>query len=175
MEQLTDTHHAPCATRAELQRAAAAGPDALVRLVAERTARAAGGRMDAAAFARLSAQQLTLWAYDILRGEMMEGGCVQLIHNGWADLFFRNPFARAVRGWGLADLAALVNRMRRLWLRHGDELERPCTDEEFMALYERFPAFDALDDCFVEREEEFTLGVARYVEAHAADFVTIAD
>lgn len=82
MEQLTDTHHAPCATRAELQRAAAAGPDALVRLVAERTARAAGGRMDAAAFARLSAQQLTLWAYDILRGEMMEGGCVQLIHNG---------------------------------------------------------------------------------------------
>ena len=85
------------------------------------------------------------------------------------------PFARAVRGWGLADLAALVNRMRRLWLRHGGELERPCTDEEFMALYERFPAFDALDDCFVEREEEFTLGVARYVEAHAADFVTIAD
>lgn len=162
-------------TQAELRYVTETGADALVRMVAERTAEAVGGCMNAAAFEALSPQQVTLWAYAILRDEMMEGGCVQLIHNGWGNLFFRNPFARAVREWGMADLAAFMNKMRRLWQRYGDELARPCSDEEFMALYERFPAFDVLDDYFVLHEEKFTLDVARYVEEHLEDFVTVEE
>ena len=34
-------------------------------------------------------------------------------------------------------------------------LKKPCSDEEFMGLYERFPEFDDLDDEFMEHEEEY--------------------
>lgn len=175
MELLMDKSRRAFVTQDELRCVTETGADALVRMVAERTAEAVGGCMNAAAFEALSPQQVTLWAYAILRDEMMEGGCVQLIHNGWGNLFFRNPFARAVREWGMADLAAFMNKMRRLWQRYGDELALPCSDEEFMALYERFPAFDVLDDYFVLHEEKFTLDVARYVEEYLEDFVTVVE
>ena len=153
MELLMDKSRRALVTQAELRYVTETGADALVRMVAERTAEAVGGCMNAAAFEALSPQQVTLWAYAILRDEMMEGGCVQLIHNG----------------------AAFMNKMRRLWQRYGDELARPCSDEEFMALYERFPAFDVLDDYFVLHEEKFTLDVARYVEEYLEDFVTVVE
>lgn len=62
---------------------------------------------------------------------------------------------------------------RRLYQRYHEEIERDCSDEEFMALFERFPAFDDLDDQFVENEEQWTAAVAFYVDEHLTDFVEI--
>ena len=42
-----------------------------------------------------------------------------------------------------------------------------------MALFEQYPAFDDLDDEFVEEEEDFTSMVAHYVDENIADFVVI--
>ena len=42
-----------------------------------------------------------------------------------------------------------------------------------MVLYEQFPEFDDLDDAFMEREEEFTNGVAHYLDEHLTDFIDI--
>ena len=158
-----------------LRRAAAEGMDAFLRVFTDAYDAATGGTLTAETMPLLTAPQHTLLAYTILRDELMEGGFCQLAQNGYGAYIFHNPVARALKEWGLADLARLLYDARRIYDAHREDLERERTDEEFMALYERFPAFDALDDCFVEREEEFTLGVARYVEAHAADFVTIAD
>ena len=55
----------------------------------------------------------------------------------------------------------------------GNEIEKDCTDEAFMALFEQFPEFDALDDIFVENEEEWTECVAQYVDEHIENFATI--
>jgi len=122
---------------------------------------------------RLNADQITLLAYVMLRDEVMDGGFVQLIHNGYGPFFFRNPFAKAVREWGLRDLYKLVNRAHKLYNLYHKDIEQDCTDEEFMALFERFQAFDDLDDEFVENEEEWTSLVAQYIDEHLENFAQI--
>ena len=67
----------------------------------------------------------------------------------------------------------MLYRARELYELHAEALTQPCTDEEFMALYEQFPEFDDLDDAFMEREEEFTNGVAHYLDEHLTDFIDI--
>ena len=42
-----------------------------------------------------------------------------------------------------------------------------------MALFERYPDFDELDDAFVEMEEEVTETVARYIDEHLEAFAEI--
>lgn len=158
---------------ADVRRAAAQGTDAFVSLFSEAIARAAGGTLDAEAMQRLNAEQITLWGYTLLHDELMDGGFVQLIHNGYGPFFFFNPFAKAMRLWGLHDFSKLIYKARTLYEACGKELERECSDEEFMALFEQYPRFDDLDDAFVEEEENIQAAIAHYVDEHIAHFATI--
>lgn len=157
-----------------LQAAALQGMDEFIALLVQHIATAAGGEMNAQAFQRLTPDQITLWAYSIFRDEICDGGCIQLIHNGYGDFFFLNPFAKAMRLWGLKDFSKLIYKMRELYEKHGDELKQPCTDEEFMALYEKYPEFEDVDDEFIEKEEEITAAIAYYLDEHLHDFIEIS-
>jgi hypothetical protein len=44
-----------------------------------------------------------------------------------------------------------------------------------MALFEQFPAFDDMDDAFVENEEEWTEQIARYIDEHIEQFAQIEE
>ena len=52
-------------------------------------------------------------------------------------------------------------------------VEPDCSDEEFMALYEKFEKYDEYDDEYVERETEYTEAVGSYIEANIDEFLTI--
>ena len=123
------------------------------------------------AMQQLSADQITLWGYMILRDELMDGGFVQLIYNGYGPFFFDNPFAKAMRLWGLHDFSKLLYKAKND--EHKADLTKERSDEDFMALFEQYPEFDDLDDEFVEEEENITSAVAYYVDEHMADFVEI--
>jgi hypothetical protein len=75
--------------------------------------------------------------------------------------------------WGMSELSKMLYEVHTLWLQNREEIERDCTDEEFMALFERFPQFDDYDDMFVENEEEYTSQVAHYIDEHIEKFATI--
>lgn len=160
-------------TDAALRAAAESGMDEFLEVVVDAYRKAVGTELTADVLTKLSGDQITLWAYILLRDELCDGGFIQLIHNGYGDFFFLNPFAKAMRLWGLKDLSKLIYKGRELFEEHGTEIKKPCSDEEFMALYERFPAFDDLDDHFMESEEEYTAGVARYMDEHLQDFIEI--
>ena len=125
--------------------------------------------------AQLTPEQITIWGYYILREEVMDGGFIQLIHNGYAPFFFQNPFAKAMRLWGLKDLCKLVYRAKDTYdaLDDPSPLTAECSDEAFMALFEQYPMFDDMDDEFVEREEEFTAGICQYIDEHIDAFAEI--
>jgi hypothetical protein len=112
-------------------------------------------------------------AYHFFREEVMDGGFVQLIHNGWGPFIFDNPFAKAMRLFGAHDFSKLVYKGKKLYDEHKDELTKECSDDEFMALFEKFEEFDDLDDKFIEMEEEVTATIAYYVDEHMDDFITI--
>ena len=158
---------------AKLQEAAAQGTDAFLTLIHDAIQDAIGGEVNAETLPLLNGEQTTLLAYFILREEVMDGGFIQLIHNGYGPFIFLNPFAKAMRLWGAHEFSKLVYKGRKLFEQYGDELTIDCTDEEFMALFEQYPEFDDLDDEFIEMEEEVTETIAHYVDENLERFITI--
>lgn len=158
---------------ADVIKAAGEGMDSFVELFRRSILDAIGGELTAETMPQLNADQVTLLAYMTVRDEVMDGGFIQLIHNGYGPFIFLNPFAKAMRLWGARDFQKLIYRGRELFLEHQAELTKDCTDDEFMALFEQHPEFDDLDDEFIEMEEEVTEIVARYVDEHIENFCKI--
>ncbi len=159
----------------DLRAAASEEADDFLKLFTDAIMTAIGGEVTSKSMSELNGDQLTLLAYSFLHEEVMDGGFVQLIHNGYGGFIFYNPFAKAVKGWGLDKLATLVNRGNRLFRKYRREIEIDCDDDEFMELFERFPMFDDLDDIFVENEEEWTQIIAQYVKEHIDSFAEIVE
>ena len=156
-----------------LREAAAQGMDAFLEVIVSAIRAAMGGELTAETMGRLNSDQTTLIAWDILREEVMDGGFVQLIYNGFGGFFFRNPFAKVMKMWGLRELGKLMYGVGKLYFQYGEEIEKDCSDEEFMALFERFPQFDEYDDEFVENEEDWTERISIYVDEHLEQFVVV--
>jgi len=156
-----------------LSQAAAEGMDAFVAAFVTAIKQSIGGELTADNMGELNADQVTLLAWDVLHEEVMDGGFVQLIHNGYGPFIFKNPLAKALKLWGLRELSKLIYDAHTLYNKYGESLERDCTDEEFMALFEQYPEFDDMDDIFVEEEESWMEQIAHYIDEHIDHFVSI--
>lgn len=123
---------------------------------------------------RLNADQITLLAYHVFREEVMDGGFCQLIQNGYGPFIFKNPFAKVMRLYGLTEFAKVVNKAGKVYQKNWQDLMRERTDEEFMAMYEQYEAFDSFEDWYVEEEEQITAALVQYVRAHQDAFVQVS-
>ena len=157
----------------DLQNAAAKGMDEFLQVFVDGIYSAIGGEITQESLSSLNSDQITLLAYITLRDEVMDGGFVQLIHNGYGGFIFKNPFAKAMKMWGLKDLSKMIYDVHTLYAKHHEEIEKECTDDEFMALFEQFPDFDEYDDDFVENEEKCTSDIPHYVDSNIASFAKI--
>ncbi len=157
----------------DLQNAATKGMDEFLQVFVDGIYSAIGGEITQESLSSLNSDQITLLAYFLLRDEVMDGGFVQLIHNGYGGFIFKNPFAKAMKMWGLRDLSKMIYDVHTLYAKHHEEIEKECTDDEFMALFEQFPDFDEYDDDFVENEEKWTSEVAHYVDNNIDSFAKI--
>ena len=153
--------------------AAQQGMDTFVELFYNEIMNSIGGELNAETMQRLNPDQITLLAYCIYREEVMDGGHVQLIHNGYGPFIFLNPFAKAMRLWGAKEFSKLVYGGRKFFEENQKTLTKECSDEAFMAIYENFPEADDLDDEFIIMEEEVTAIVARYIDEHIQNFAEI--
>ena len=160
---------------AQLRQAASEGMDAFVAVFIAAIKDSIGGELTSETMGQLNSDQITLLAWEVLHNEVMDGGFVQLIHNGYGPFIFKNPLAKALKLWGLRDLSKLIYDAHSLYQKYHEPLERDCTDEEFMALFEQYPEFDDMDDEFVEKEEEWTEQIARYIDEHIERFAMIKD
>ena len=159
---------------ADLQQAALEGMDAFIGVFVKAIYDSIGGELTPETMQELNADQMTLLAWNILHEEVMDGGFVQLIHNGYGTFIFKNPLAKALNKlWGMRELSKLIYDAHSLWLKHREDIEKEMTQEEFMALFEQFPDFDDFDDQFVEHEEEWTEDIAHYIDNHLDNFATI--
>lgn len=160
---------------ATLSQAATEGMDAFLKVFTDSISHAIGDKLTADNMAELNADQITLLAWSYLHEEVMDGGFLQLIYNGYGAFIFRNPFGVAMREWGLPELYHLIKKGRKLYDKYHEEIERERSDEDFMAMFEQYPEFDELDDEFIEFEEEWTDAVAHYVDEHISQFATIVN
>lgn len=158
-----------------LQQAASEGMDAFVGVFVKAIHDAIGGELTTENMQQLNPDQITLLAWDTLHEEVMDGGFVQLIHNGYGPFIFKNPFAKALNKlWGMRELSKFIYNAHTLYAKYGQEIEKDCTDEEFMALFERYSEFDDFDDTFIEEEEKWTEQIAHYIDEHIDRFAKIS-
>lgn len=121
----------------------------------------------------LNGYQHTLLGYHFFREEVMEGGFVQLIQNGYGPYIFDNPFAKAMRMFGAKDFSKLIYEAKKIYDAHRADLEKERTEEEFMAMYEQYEAFDDLEERYMEEEEQITAQIATYVDEHLDSFAQV--
>ncbi len=134
-----------------------------------------GGNLTADKMDMLNTDQHTLLAYRWMMEEVMEGGFIQLITNGYAGYVLEGPFAFVLKKmWGMKELAQLVFDVKREYHLHKEELERDMTDEEFMALYEQLETLNEMGDTFLDDyQEQTTPAVRDYVMKNAEKFAIL--
>lgn len=158
---------------ADLRKGAEAGMDEFLKVFTDAYIAATGGVINAETMPLLNGMQHTLLGYHFFREEINEGGFIQLIQNGYGPYFFLNPFAKAVRLMGAKDFSKLIYVAKNIYDANRADLEKDCTDDEFMAMYEQYEAFDDLEEQFMDMEEEVTEVIARYVDEHLEEFAEI--
>lgn len=157
----------------DLQEAALVGMDEFIQVFTSKYKEVLGGDPSAENMSLLTGEQHALLSYQIFLDEVMTGGFCQLIQNGYGAYIFDNPFAKAMRLWGAKDFSKLVYKAKEIYDNNKDDLQRERTEEEFMAMYEDYEAFDDLEEEFICMEELVTTLIAEYVDEHLELFAKI--
>ena len=129
----------------------------------------------------LSAEQHAVLCYRYVLDEVMEGGFIQLILNGYAPYVLEGPFPMVVKKeWGgieglekvMKDFSKLLYAAKSEYHKHQEELLQDMNDEEFMALYEQLEDLNELGDDFLdEHQEEVSPLVAKMIVDHLEKYV----
>lgn len=158
---------------ADLRKGAEEGMDAFLKVFIDKYLEVTGGVINEKTMPLLNGYQHTLLGYHFFREEVMEGGFVQLIQNGYGPYIFDNPFAKAMRLFGAKDFSKLIYEAKEIYDAYRADLEKDCTEDEFMAMYEQYEAFDDLEEKYMEEEELITAQIAAYVDEHLDSFAAI--
>lgn len=156
-----------------LRKGAEEGMDGFIKVFTDKYLEVTGGVINAETMPLLNGYQHSLLGYHFFREEVDEGGFVQLIQNGYGPYIFDNPFAKAMRLFGAKDFSKLVYDAKAIYDAHRADLEKDCDDDEFMAMYEQYEAFDDLEEAFMDMEELVTARIAEYVDNHLGQFAEI--
>ena len=151
---------------ADLRKGAEEGMDAFLKVFIDKYLEVTGGKINVDTMPLLNGYQHTLLGYHFFREEVMEGGFVQLIQNGYGPYIFDNPFAKAMRMFGAKEFSKLIYEAKKIYDAHR-------TEEEFMAMYEQYEAFDDLEEQYMEEEEQITAQIATYVDEHLDSFAQV--
>ncbi len=156
-----------------LRRGAEEGMDAFIRVFTDKYLEVTGGIINADTMPLLNGHQHSLLGYHFFREEVNDGGFVQLIQNGYGPYIFDNPFAKAMRLFGVKEFSKLIYAAKKIYDEHRSDLEAERTDDEFMAMYEQYEVFDDLEEKFMDMEEFVTATLAEYVDNNIELFAEI--
>ncbi len=142
---------------------------------------AIGGGLTAENMDMLSAEQHAALCYRYVLDEVMEGGFIQLIMNGYAPYVLEGPFPMVVKKqWGsvegqdkvMKDFSKLLYEVKKEYHKHQEELSQDMSDEDFMAMYEQLEELNELGDDFLdEHQEEVTPAVAKMIVENLDEYM----
>lgn len=114
-----------------------------------------GGGLTAENMGSLNSHQHTLLAYRYVLDEVMEGGFIQLIENGYAPYVLEGPFPVLLKKlWGRKKFSKFMFDVYHEYKEHTAEFEREKTEEEFMAMYEELETLNDFGDDFLDDYQE---------------------
>ena len=134
---------------------------------------AVGGALTEENMEMLSAEQHAVLCYRYVLDEVMEGGFIQLIMNGYAPYVLEGPFPMVVKKeWGMKEFSKLLYEVKKEYHKHQEELSKDMDEDEFMAMYEQLEELNELGDDFLdEHQEEVSPAVAKMILENLEKFV----
>lgn len=130
-------------------------PGQLIEQVTDAYLKTIGGTLTADNMDNLTADQHSILCYRYILDEVMQGGFIQLILNGYAPYVLEGPFPMVVKKmWEMKDFSKLLYEAKKQYHYHSEELNRDMDEEEFMALYEQLDELNELGDDFLEEHQE---------------------
>ncbi|MBQ0102860.1 MAG: DUF4375 domain-containing protein [Prevotellaceae bacterium] len=128
-----------------------------------------GGQLTEQNMNMLTLNEHIMLAYRYLRDEVMEGGFIQLIQNGYGPYVLLGPLPMLMkRELGLKKFGQLLFNVQHEYKANRETLEADKDDDEFMAQYEQFEQLnDYGDDYLDDYEEVVTPAVAEWFSSQA--------
>lgn len=123
-----------------------------------------GGQLTEKNMDMLTLNEHILLSYRYLRDEVMDGGFIQLIQNGYGPYVLLGPLPMLLKKeLGLKRFGQFLYDVQHEYKTNREALEADKTEDEFMAQYEQFETLnDYGDDYLEDYEEEVTPAVAEW-------------
>jgi hypothetical protein len=154
--------------------AEATSDDDYLYLLAEAYERLASPAIPLTKLDSFTNEAAVLLLFSTLKGQVENGGFIQLIQNGYGPAIFDSPLGQDLARWGATQTAALLDQTRAIYQAHRAYLERPQALSEFSALYKEFTQFEPLENQFYDIAASQTASVRAYVAQHLSQFARLA-
>lgn len=118
----------------------------------------------------LSAGQQLLLTYDYLRTQVMQGGFIQFIQNGYVGLL--PAMVDQLYLIEADDMAQVLDDVLKVFVLNSETLSKVSTVQEFAQLYDEFKEFEGLDERFMTLNVQTMKLMLKYASAHLSQFVT---
>ena len=119
----------------------------------------------------LSDGQQLLLSYDYVRTQVMQGGFIQFIHNGYIALL--PAMIEQLNNIGDAGMAQVLDDVLKVYVLNREILDRAATVQEFASLYEELKEFEGIDERFYKLNVPTQKHMLQYALNHLDEFVTL--
>ncbi len=128
-------------------------------------------RQDFTFIDELSAGQQLLISYDYVRMQVLQGGFIQMIQNGYVGILPAMPeWLKMVKD---RYMAKTIDDVLKVYVLNREMLDKQTSVEEFAKLYDELKEFETLDEQFMAQNDDTIKLITDYALAHAEDFVKI--
>jgi hypothetical protein len=141
----------PLVTNDVLQGKLSAGTEELFEFLVEPIHEELYRRQDFTFIDQLSEGQQLLVSYDYVRLQVLQGGFIQLIQNGYIGIL--PPMPAWLQTIGAAEMAKLIDDVLKVYVLNRELLDKSTTVEEFARLYDELGEFAILDEQFSRLNE----------------------
>lgn len=128
-------------------------------------------KQDFSFISTLSPGQELFLRYDYVRTQVLQGGWIQLIQNGYVNLLL--PLPEMFEQLGCSDISKLIDNVLKVYTLNHDALSKETNVEEFAKLYEEFTEFEALDTEFSVLNEETIKSLVEYALRFPDEFIVL--
>jgi hypothetical protein len=119
----------------------------------------------------LSEGQQLLLSYDYVQNQVLQGGFIQLIQNGYIGLLPDMP--AWLTNVGATVMAQLIDDVLKVYVLNKDTFDKANSIEAFVKLYDELKEFEMIDTQFRETNEATLSLIMAYAENNLDEFITV--
>lgn len=113
-----------------------------------------------------------LVAYNVLMGEVFNGGFLELICNGYSDYIFDDCFSNSLRMWGVDRIASNIEKAKEVYLGKVINIQAQLGSD--ILQLECVSDFNLIDNEFFHIIADETKKICSYIKNNFDDFAVVA-